>query len=181
MGCHTILGEGAYYAPELTKVYERRGPKFIEAMLRDPSSMYPGQRKMVQYHFSDTEIQDLVQFLKWIGEVDLNGFPPKPNLSQIAVSESNVTKVNSGIANNEDRPTIFNQMCLACHSLEGQGGKVGPALDDVGSRLDREYIVKWLRDPLLVKPDTKMPKLPLSDGDIIELAAFLSQQKKDSK
>jgi nitric oxide reductase subunit C len=143
--------------------------------------MYPGQRKMVQYHFSDTEIQDLVQFLKWIGEVDLNGFPPKPNLSQIAVSESNVTKVNSGIANNEDRPTIFNQMCLACHSLEGQGGKVGPALDDVGSRLDREYIVKWLRDPLLVKPDTKMPKLPLSDGDIIELAAFLSQQKKDSK
>jgi nitric oxide reductase subunit C len=23
MGCHTILGEGAYYAPELTKVYER--------------------------------------------------------------------------------------------------------------------------------------------------------------
>ena len=25
MGCHTLLGEGAYYAPELTKVYERRG------------------------------------------------------------------------------------------------------------------------------------------------------------
>ena len=25
MGCHTILGEGAYYAPELTKAYTRRG------------------------------------------------------------------------------------------------------------------------------------------------------------
>ena len=25
MGCHTLLGEGAYYAPELTKVVERRG------------------------------------------------------------------------------------------------------------------------------------------------------------
>ena len=24
MGCHTLLGEGAYYAPELTKVYDRR-------------------------------------------------------------------------------------------------------------------------------------------------------------
>ena len=23
MGCHTLMGEGAYYAPELTKVYER--------------------------------------------------------------------------------------------------------------------------------------------------------------
>ena len=44
MGCHTLLGEGAYYAPELTKVYERRGPEFIKAMLRDPQAMYPGQR-----------------------------------------------------------------------------------------------------------------------------------------
>ena len=25
MGCHTILGEGAYYAPELTRVHSRRG------------------------------------------------------------------------------------------------------------------------------------------------------------
>ena len=25
MGCHTLLGEGAYYAPELTKVVDRRG------------------------------------------------------------------------------------------------------------------------------------------------------------
>ena len=52
MGCHTILGEGAYYAPELTKVYERRGPEFIEAMLTDPCeamNSYPGQRRMVKY------------------------------------------------------------------------------------------------------------------------------------
>ena len=26
MGCHTILGEGAYYAPELTKVYDAARP-----------------------------------------------------------------------------------------------------------------------------------------------------------
>ena len=25
MGCHTLFGEGAYYAPELTRVVERRG------------------------------------------------------------------------------------------------------------------------------------------------------------
>ena len=24
MGCHTIMGEGAYYAPELTRVFERK-------------------------------------------------------------------------------------------------------------------------------------------------------------
>jgi nitric oxide reductase subunit C len=53
MGCHTLLGEGAYYAPELTKVYERRGPAFIRAMLRDPEAMYPGQRKMQNYDFTE--------------------------------------------------------------------------------------------------------------------------------
>ena len=30
MGCHTILGEGAYCAPELTKVIERRGKGYIK-------------------------------------------------------------------------------------------------------------------------------------------------------
>ncbi len=52
MGCHTLLGEGAYYAPELTRVHERRGADFIRAMLRDPEAMYPGQRRMVQYDFT---------------------------------------------------------------------------------------------------------------------------------
>lgn len=28
-GCHTVLGEGGYYAPELTKVAERRGKRFF--------------------------------------------------------------------------------------------------------------------------------------------------------
>ncbi len=29
IGCHTLLGEGAYFAPELGNVYPRRGPDFI--------------------------------------------------------------------------------------------------------------------------------------------------------
>ena len=74
------MGEGAYYAPELTKVYERRGPQFMKAMLKNPEAMYPGQRKMQNYNFKDEEIEHLVAFLKWVGEMDLNGFPAKPHL-----------------------------------------------------------------------------------------------------
>lgn len=82
MGCHTLLGEGAYYAPELTKVYTRRGEGFIHAMLTDPQAIYAGQRKMVKYNFTEDQKKDLVAFFKWIGEMDLNGFPPQPNLSK---------------------------------------------------------------------------------------------------
>ena len=78
MGCHTILGEGAYYAPELTKIYETKGPETIKLMLTDPELVYPGARKMVKYNMSEEDKEAMVAFLKWIGEMDLNGFPPKP-------------------------------------------------------------------------------------------------------
>lgn len=80
MGCHTILGEGAYYAPELTKVFERRGDGYIKAALMSKVPWSPRGRKMVAYGMSDKDASDVVAFLKWIGEIDLNGFPPKPDL-----------------------------------------------------------------------------------------------------
>jgi nitric oxide reductase subunit C len=172
MGCHTLLGEGGYYAPELTKVLERRGPAFVRAMLRDPERMYPGQRRMVNYHLDEAQIDDLVAFFEWIGKIDLNGFPPKPTLMPLAVS--------GGVLKAENRPQIWNQLCVACHTMGGQGGVVGPALDGVGDRRDAAFLGKWLRDPQAMKPGTAMPKLPLSDGQIEELVAFLSQQKKVS-
>ncbi len=82
MGCHTIMGEGAYYAPELTKVYERRGPGYMAAVLTSKVPWQPRGRKMVAYGFSKEESDDLIAFFKWIGEVDLNGFPAKPDLKK---------------------------------------------------------------------------------------------------
>jgi nitric oxide reductase subunit C len=171
MGCHTILGEGAYYAPELTKVWERRGESFIKSMLKDPRAMYPNDRQMTNYHFTDPQIEDLAAFLKWIGNVDLNGFPPKPDL------KAPVTSAAVAVEHGLERPAIFGQMCTACHALQGTGGNVGPVLDGVGSRRDLAYLTKWLTNPQDINPDSKMPKLPLSEKDIQELAAYLSQVK----
>lgn len=74
MGCHTIMGEGAYYGPELTKVYERKGEGMIRAILMSPVPWQPNGRKMVAYGFSREEADDVVAFFKWVGEIDLNGF-----------------------------------------------------------------------------------------------------------
>lgn len=173
MGCHTLLGEGAYYAPELTKVYERRGENFIKLILKDPQKMYPNDRKMVTYHFSDQEISDLTLFLKWIGEMDLNGFPPKPTLTAM----NGPSKENTSAM----KPVVFTQICVACHAVQEQGGKVGPALDGVGSKFDSDYLRKWISDPQAVKPDSKMPKLPLTETEISELVQYLSQLKEGGK
>lgn len=169
MGCHTLFGEGAYYAPELTKVYERRGESFIKSMLKDPQLMYPNERKMVKYNFTDEQMTDLVAFFKWAGEVDLNGFPAKPTLA--------VGSPAQAAAPGPAAPVVFQQICTACHSLAGSGGNIGPALDGVGSRLDKAKIAQRLRDPLSVQADSKMPKLPLQNADIELISAYLSQLK----
>lgn len=169
MGCHTLFGEGAYYAPELTKVFERRGPGFITAQLKDPEAMFPGQRKMTNYHFTDQQISDLVAFFEWAGKVDLNGFPAKPTLGAPAARAS---------VEAPHRPQIFSQLCMSCHALGGGGGTIGPALDAVGTKYDAAYLERWLRDPPSVKPGTKMPKLPLDETQLAELVPFLASQKE---
>ncbi|MFS4456032.1 c-type cytochrome [Maribacter sp. 2304DJ31-5] len=74
MGCHTILGEGGYYAPELTKVLDRRGPGYVKAVLMNPIPWEPNGRKMVAYGFTEEEADDVIAFFDWIDDIDLNGF-----------------------------------------------------------------------------------------------------------
>ena len=175
MGCHTLFGEGAYYAPELTKVVERRGKPWMRLFLKDPEAMYPNERKMVNYHFKDDQIEDVIAFFEWCGNVDLNGFPAKPPLAAKMVATSAAPVVTTKAV-----PPIFETMgCLGCHALGGKGGAAGaalgaPPLDDVYKRKTKDELKVWIADPQKIKPDTKMPKLPLSPEQVTEIAEFLS-------
>lgn len=172
MGCHTLFGEGAYYAPELTKVYTRRSEEFLKMFIKDPIAMYPGKRKMVKYKFSNGEIDDVISFLKWCGEVDLNGFPAEPILKKYITPTGNVSI-------SDQKPDIFDKLCLTCHTLGGKGVIIDPApsLDNIGNVRDKDFLKRWIKDPSAVKKGTLMPKFPLSDSTISELAEFLSKQK----
>ncbi|HEU4708023.1 MAG TPA: c-type cytochrome [Methylophilaceae bacterium] len=76
IGCHTLLGEGAYFAPELGNVYKRRGPDFIKAWIKLQPTGIPGRRQMPQFHLSDAELDDLVAFLKYASEINTAKWPP---------------------------------------------------------------------------------------------------------
>jgi nitric oxide reductase subunit C len=77
IGCHTLLGEGAYFAPELGNVYKRRGGgEFIKAWMKAQPTNTPGRRQMPQFHLDDAQLEDLVQFLKWTSEVNTEQWPP---------------------------------------------------------------------------------------------------------
>lgn len=76
LGCHTLLGEGAYYAPELGNVYKRRGPEFIKAWMQSMPTNAPGRRQMPQFNLTDKELDDLVEFLKYSSDIDTQNWPP---------------------------------------------------------------------------------------------------------
>lgn len=79
IGCHTILGEGAYFAPELGNVYTRFGgnKEVIKAFIASrPKDGIPGRRSMPQFNFDDQELDDIAEFLKWTSEIDTNNWPP---------------------------------------------------------------------------------------------------------
>ncbi|GAB4401332.1 MAG: nitric oxide reductase subunit NorC [Rhodoferax sp.] len=76
IGCHTLLGEGAYFAPELGNVYQRRGPEFIKAWIASQPTHIPGRRQMPQFNFTEKQLDDLVEFLRWTGNVNTEKWPP---------------------------------------------------------------------------------------------------------
>jgi nitric oxide reductase subunit C len=178
MGCHTLMGEGAYYAPELTKVVDRRGEAWIGAFLEDPESFYPGRRKMIKYDIFSPEIvgeevaaghkADIIAFLAWVGRIDTNGFPAEPDMKPTG----NATMVDPSVL--ERAPAKFKAICSACHVVGGQGGNVGPALDGVFARFPEEgYLRKWVSDPQSVKPDTTMPNLGIKGAELDEIVQYL--------
>jgi nitric oxide reductase subunit C len=85
MNCHTLLGNGAYYAPDLTKSWLDQGwgaeavrEQLMVAFLMDPEANargYGTNRKMPQLGITEEEAKGVVAFLKWMSSIDTNGFP----------------------------------------------------------------------------------------------------------
>lgn len=79
IGCHTLLGEGAYFAPELGNVYVRFGKnkEAIKAFIQSrPADGIPGRRSMPQFNFSAEELEAIAEFLKYSSEINTAGWPP---------------------------------------------------------------------------------------------------------
>ena len=89
MDCHTFFGNGAYYAPDLTKAWldpdwegwqaatgadTREGA--MVRFLMDPEQYRTWTRAMPNLGITEDEAQAVVAYLKWMAAVDTNGFPP---------------------------------------------------------------------------------------------------------
>lgn len=157
--CHTILGIGGYYAPDVTKSYAVRGDSWLRLFLKDPAKMYPAGRQMPNFQLTDAQVDSLVAYLQWVSEVDTNGWPPGPQ----------------GVARNESASAkIFVAHCNTCHAIQGSGGTLAPDLTHEGSRQTRDWILAQINDPRSHKPDSIMPSFKqLPETEKEELADYL--------
>jgi nitric oxide reductase subunit C len=83
VGCHTIMGEGAYYAPELGNVFQRMGSSdeqafkaYLTGWMAAQPLQIPDRRKMPQFHLSDDQVNNLADFLIWTSKINNQNWPP---------------------------------------------------------------------------------------------------------
>ena len=67
------------------------------------------------------------------------------------------------------------QLDFQSHSLMQDQKKVGPNLEDVRLKLNKNWIPVWLKKPTDFRPTTKMPNFRLNDRQIETISAFIWQ------
>jgi nitric oxide reductase subunit C len=146
INCHTLLGEGAYYAPDLTKITQARGTAYLTAFLQDPSRFYSEQqhrRLMPNPNLSDVEIGQVIAFLDWVSRIDNQGWPPRPILVSGGTFPGTEVTPPTGSAPSSEPVVLGSQLfkqapaaCFACHSTVPGVNLAGPTLAGIGFRAD---------------------------------------------
>lgn len=86
---------------------------------------------------------------------------------------------------------LFNTRCTACHTI-GQGDKLGPDLLGVVSKRDRQWMIRWLREPDVMLKEKEplamalyyqygqvpMPNVKLADKQILDLIEYMQTETR---
>ena len=84
INCHTLHGEGAYFAPELGNVMTRWGVaddpegafETLDGWMQAQPSGIEGRRQMPHFEITEEEMKALAEFLRWADHIDTQNWPP---------------------------------------------------------------------------------------------------------
>lgn len=111
-----------------------------------------------------------------------------PALSAVAVAWACLVAGHAAFAQYPGPPTtdrdglisqgealVEQRVCRSCHRIGGDGGEVGPNLDQVTLRRPVDWLRRWLMNPPAVKPGTLMPIYAWTDEELDAVIAYLEQ------
>lgn len=156
-GCHKLEGIGGNIGPDLDKVGARRSAEWLKKHFLTPAAVTPDSA-MPPQKLSAPDLEAITLFM----------------LSQTGESAPGYYASMKVIPSSGGGRALFQMKgCIGCHSVDGKGGTVGPALDDVGLRRTPAWIMQHFRDPQLVTPGSVMPRFGFTEGEARALTDFL--------
>lgn len=170
--CHTILGFGGYYAPDLTRAYARLGEEHIRRRLEQPDVAFADSfRKMPKQNLTSQEITDLIVYLRWVSNIDNHDWPPQHSVERWKRSTE---RLLSSATLSPAAALIQQEQCLGCHPLGDSGENIGPRLEWIGARRDASWIARYLADPEAMAPGAAMLAYDyLSEGQRQMIGEFI--------
>jgi mono/diheme cytochrome c family protein len=127
---------------------------------------------MPQQHLAPVEIDRLVDFLRWVAEIENNDWPPQDSETRWKAS---TRRLLGGAAMSPGAALVSQESCLACHALGDAGERKGPRLEYIASRRDAAWIARYLADPAALTPGAAMPRFDkLSEGQRRAIAEFIA-------
>jgi mono/diheme cytochrome c family protein len=152
--CHAGAGKKGI-GPDLTVMpVAHRSASWMIPHFKRPSQVVPGSA-MPAVQLSDSQLNALAAFLL---KMDAQTDQLIESAPDFAVRGAMVYQANN---------------CAACHQINGSGMKVGPALNGVAERHDRDWLEKHFFDPQSTSKGTVMPAYKFSPKDLDALSQFL--------
>ena len=146
-GCHVTSGEGSGAGPDLLAVYNKRNDGvWLTGHLKDKSSAA---------NLNDSQIRDLAAMTLKLNQDngDLPGNTPKFAAEGAALYEKN--------------------MCGACHSVNGVGGKIGPPMNGLAKRRTEAWVKEHFLNPQKMSVGSPMRVYAFSDAEMRAETSYL--------
>ena len=194
-GCHKLQGidRPAMLGPDLSSIGTKVSREWIYKWLKEPRTIVDKdgnvavngyeteeEPRMPKFRLAEEEIRALSGYL------GVQKAKPLPLYKISPAVVAGWSKNPELISQGELR---FRQMfCSTCHSLAvtraGEtkliGGDIGPELTKVGSKVNPDWLLAWLRDPEAYLPHTRMPRYGWSDEDLYKVTQYINTKLVDS-
>jgi mono/diheme cytochrome c family protein len=158
--------------PSLLHIAEKTTREWIFAWVRNPQS-FSATATMPNFRFNDQQAADIASFL-------IAQSTPSENARQTPGKILSATPANDAAqASASLYGTLF---CASCHAIQNQagnlvGGDLAPELTKVGSKVNPEWLIRWLNQPQGYDAKTRMPRYRFDAKQIALLSGFLLNKK----
>ncbi len=186
--CHIISGSGSLLAPPLDGIGKHRSDSYIQGRLKGdktgPLNNYPVPAEIMGHVVIPSKDAKLIaQFLSKLPERE---FPPTGHGVAGSVVPSGApagSRFVPEIASDSSKRGALlyrDKGCMACHTVGGAGGTIGPALDGVGARRSRNFIKARITAGAIFLPKPgepsrgySMPAMKLNSAEIDDLTNWV--------